>query len=76
MLQHVAQLGLTGVDKMMLLQMRELRKALGADGAFEGPFARVRPKVHFKVRQLAKSLAAHVALVMHLAVLLLERIRQ
>jgi hypothetical protein len=77
MLQLLSRLArLTSVDKMMLLQVRELCKTLGANGAFERPLARVRPKMHFKVRQLAKSLAAHIALVMHLAILLLERIRQ
>lgn len=61
--------------KVMLLKMCKLRETLGADGAFEGSLAGVRPEVYFKIRQLAESLAAHVALVMHLAVLLLERIR-
>lgn len=62
--------------EMMLLKMRELRETLGADIALEGSLAGVRPEMHLKIRQLTKGLAAYIALVMHLAVLLLERIRQ
>lgn len=60
----------------MLLQMCKLRETLSAYGAFERSLAGMRPEMHFKVRQLAESLATHIALVVHLAVLLLERIRQ
>lgn len=60
----------------MLLEMRELREALGADVALEGPLAGVRPEMHLEVRQLPEGFTADVALVVHLAVLLLERVRQ
>ena len=36
----------------------------------------MRPQVHLQVRQLAEGLEADVALVVHLPVLLLQRIRQ
>lgn len=67
---------LTGVYEMMLLKVRELREALSADITLEGPLARVCPEVHLEVRQLTEGLAAHIALVVHFTVLLLERIRQ
>lgn len=60
----------------MLLQMRQLSEALGADVALERSFPGVRPQVHLEVRQLPERLAAYVALVVHLPVLFLERIRQ
>lgn len=67
---------LTGMHEMMLLKVRELREALRADVALEGPLAGVGSEVHLEIRQLTEGLAADVALVVHLAVLLLERVRQ
>lgn len=60
----------------MFLQMRKLREALGADVALEWSLARVRSKVDLQVRQLSKGLTTDIALIMHLAVLLLKRVRQ
>jgi len=64
------------VDKVVLLEVGQLREALGADVALEGPLARVRPQVHLEVGELAKSLVADVALVVHLSVLFLQRVGQ
>lgn len=60
----------------MLLQVGQLGEALGADVAMEGPLARVGPKVHLQIGQLAKGLETDIALVMHFAILLLQRVRQ
>lgn len=67
---------LTGMHEMMLLEVRELRKTFGTNIALEGSFTGVRPQMYFEIRQLTEGFAANVAFVMHLAVLLLERIRQ
>lgn len=67
---------LTGVDEMMLLQMGQLRETLGANVTLERPLAGMGPQMYLEIRQLAERLATHVALVMHLAVLLLQRVRQ
>jgi hypothetical protein len=64
------------VHQMMFLEMGELREAFGTDVALKGPFARVCPQVDLQVGQLSESLVANVALVVHLAVLLLEWIRK
>lgn len=64
------------MHEVVLLKMCELREALGADVALERPLAGVRAEVHLQVGQLAERLEAHVAFVVHLAVLLLERVRQ
>lgn len=61
---------------MMLLEVRELCEAFGANVALEGPLAGMRPQVYFEIRQLTEGFAADVALIMHFAVLLFERIRQ
>lgn len=60
----------------MLLKMRELREALGADIALKRPLAGMCSEMHFEIRQLTESLAADVTLVVHLAVFLFERVRQ
>lgn len=67
---------LTGVDEMMLLQVGQLRETLGANVTLERPLAGMSPQMYLEIRQLAERLATHVALVMHLAVLLLQRVRQ
>jgi len=54
--------------------MSQLCEALAARLALERPFAGVRSQVNLQVGQLAERLAAHVALVMHFAVLLTDRI--
>lgn len=64
------------MHQMVFLQVRQLGEALGADVALERPLARVGAQVHLEVGQLAERLVAHVALVVHLAVLLLQRVRQ
>lgn len=61
---------------VVFLQVCQLRETLAARLAFERSFAGMRPKVHLQVGQLTESLATHVALVVHLAVLLADRIRQ
>lgn len=67
---------LPGVHQMMLLQVRQLGEALRADVALERTLTRMRAQMHLKVAQLSEGFAAYIALVVHLAVLLLERIRQ
>ena len=67
---------LSRVHQVVLLQVGQLRETLGANVAFERPFARVRPQVDLEVGQLAERLVANVALVVHLSVLLLQRVRQ
>lgn len=66
----------TCVNQVVLLQVSQLREGLGTDVARERPLSRMRPQVHLQVRQLAKGLVADVALVVHLSVLLLERVGQ
>lgn len=41
---------LTGMYEMMLLKMCELREAFGANIAFKGSLAGVRPQVYLKIR--------------------------
>lgn len=67
---------LTCMDEVMLLQVGKLRETLGANVTLERPLAGMSPQMYLEIRQLAERLAAHVALVMHLAVLLLQRVRQ
>lgn len=64
------------MDEVMLLQVGKLRETLGANVTLERPLAGMSPQMYLEIRQLAERLAAHVALVMHLAVLLLQRVRQ
>lgn len=64
------------MHEMMFLEMCELRETLGADVTLEGPLAGMCSEVHLEVRQLTEGLAADVAFVVHLAILLLERVRQ
>ena len=61
---------------MMSLEMCELCEALSAHIALEGTLARVGAQMHLQIRELPESLAANIALIMHLAIFLLERIRQ
>lgn len=67
---------LARVHEMMFLQVGQLCEALRADVTMERPLARVRPQVHLEIRQLTKGFETNIALVMHLPVLLLQRIRQ
>lgn len=60
----------------MLLQVGQLRETLGANVTLERPLPGMGPQMHLEIRQLAERFATHVALVMHLAVLLLQRVRQ
>lgn len=64
------------VHEVVLLEVGELREALGADVALEGPLPRVGAEVHLEVGELSERFEADVALVVHLAVLLLQRVRQ
>jgi len=61
--------------EMMFLKMCELRETLGTDIALEGSFAGMCSEVHLEIRQLTEGFAADVAFIMHLAILLLERVR-
>lgn len=73
LLAHLALVRLfPGVHQVVLLQVRQLREVLGAHVALERAFPGVRPEVHFQVGELAEGLLADVALVVHLAVLLLQ----
>jgi hypothetical protein len=67
---------LSSVDQVVLLEVGQLGETLGADVALEGTLAGMRPQVNFQVGQLAERLVANVALVVHFAVLLLQRVRQ
>jgi len=67
---------LARVHQVMLLQVRQLGEALRAHIALEGSFAGMGPQMHLEVAQLPKGLAAYIALVVHLAILFLQRIGQ
>lgn len=41
---------LTGMHEMMLLEVRELCEAFGANVALEGSLAGMRPQVYFEIR--------------------------
>lgn len=66
----------TCVDEQMLLQVCQLGERLGTHLAAERSLPRMGPQVDLQVAQLAKHLVAGLALVLNLAVLLLERIGQ
>lgn len=61
---------------VVLLQVSQLSKTLPTGIAFERPFTGVCSQMHFQVGKLPKSLATHVALVVHLSVFLADWIRQ
>lgn len=67
---------LAGMHQMVLLQMGQLRERFGAHVAAERPLAGVRSQMYLQIGQLTEGFGANVALVVHFAVLLLERIRQ
>ena len=51
------------VHQVVPLQMDQLRETLGANVAFERPFARVLPLMDIEMGQLSERLGAYVALV-------------
>lgn len=64
------------MNEVMLLQMRQLGEGFRADVTLERSFPGVRPQVHLEVGELAEGLVADIALIVDLAILLLERIGQ
>lgn len=66
----------TCMNKVMFLKVGKLRETLCTDVALEGPLSIVCPQVNFQIGQLTKRLVTHIAFVVHLAVFLLEWIRQ
>ena len=64
------------VHQMMFLQVSQLRETFGANVAFERALARMRSQMHLEIGELAERFVANVALVVHFAVLLLQRIGQ
>lgn len=67
---------LSRVYQVVFLQVGELSEALVASLAFERPLSAVHSKVDLEVGELPERLGAHVALVLDLAVLLLEGVGQ
>lgn len=67
---------LASVDQEVFLQMSQLGEAFVTGLTFERSLTTVDTKMNLQVRQLSEGLAAHVALVLDFAVLLLQWVRQ
>lgn len=67
---------LPSVDQEVFLQVSQLSETFVTGLTFKGSLSTVDTKMNLQVRQLSEGLAAHVALILDFAVLLLQRVRQ
>lgn len=66
----------SSVDQVVFLQVSQLSETFVTGLTFEGPLSTVDTKMNLQVGQLSEGFAADVALVLDLAVLLLQWVRQ
>lgn len=62
------------MNQVVFLEVGELSETLGADVTLERPFSRMRSEVDLEIAELTECLVADVTFVVHLAILLFQRI--